>query len=719
VDIYKLIRRRLEDYKDIAQKKGYFVPRGVRLNMRDIFLSRWAPEKLMALSGRELLYKMFGSKEDDSLTYWLESKHTNEFYSVAFGSISGGSIDKFFLFKYSRVNGGWIGRKLSNLDLSENEKVGMPEDYAIILATLIRDAIVKGAEEVEKLSLGEMSYDELETNLALIHNKFVSAIPSEISPYFDIPYNIFHRAWVHKYFHLLYPEYISDFHAKKALWFIPVSLAHKSKEGSYQNDGVLKQIISNAGYDNFLDVEFLNRAYPIVYKYVRLSTSDENIRLHLDEFINKGIFEWKTDLPAAIKNIKAGTRIYVVEGDNLIAYGYAKEAFSEGSVEIDWLLKDIGKPIKIANRQSVVQFYSDRLIKYADELISVEKSVMEAIYSDTSSVAVSSPVVKLPDDVDSLYTRLRRKKQIILYGPPGTGKTYLAMKAARYIVAKENFGRKYEEDLNADVSQYIAMVTFHPSYSYDDFVEGIKVEITESGNVAYHVKEGIFKEVSKKAMGDKDNVYIFIIDEINRGDTARIFGELITLLEADKREKVNVKLPLSGEKFTVPSNLYIIGTMNTSDRSIAMVDAALRRRFAFLRMWPDYSVLNATIEGIHLGRFLEYINDRLKESMGAGAQDLLIGHSYLMVGGEPIKDIVQLRHVLQSDIIPLLEEYFRGDMKAVREVLGEYIVDDEGKLIGSDEELVISILDKIGYTEDSEEDEDDNSDGVETLPSKE
>ena len=127
----------------------------------------------------------------------------------------------------------------------------------------------------------------------------------------------------------------------------------------------------------------------------------------------------------------------------------------------------------------------------------------------------------------------------------------------------------------------------------------------------------------------------------------------------------------------MPHNLYIIGTMNTSDRSIALVDAALRRRFAFIRMWPDYKILNSKkIDGIKLGDLLKKINTKLQEQLGSEAYDLLIGHSYFMDDGKPIEDIDALKIKFETEIIPLIEEYFRGDIDMVKEILGNMINED-------------------------------------------
>ena len=253
---------------------------------------------------------------------------------------------------------------------------------------------------------------------------------------------------------------------------------------------------------------------------------------------------------------------------------------------------------------------------------------------------------------------------LILYGPPGTGKTYKIKKEFMPL-----FGDRCE------------FITFHQSYSYEEFVEGIRPKI-QNGQVHYEVVSGVFRQIVEKAMDDPEHKYAIFIDEINRANISKVFGELITLLEKDKRltwnEKDNVwegefrlKLPYThSEKsdaplFGVPNNLYVIGTMNTADRSIALMDAALRRRFEFEELMPDSTLLeNSDISGINLSSVLEAMNRRIEILYD---RDHIIGHSYLM----DIHNFEELKKRFRTKIIPLLQEYFYGDWKKVQIVLGD------------------------------------------------
>ena len=238
--------------------------------------------------------------------------------------------------------------------------------------------------------------------------------------------------------------------------------------------------------------------------------------------------------------------------------------------------------------------------------------------------------------------------------------------------------------------KYIGFITFHQSYSYEEFVEGIKPS-TKDGQIKYAIENGIFKKMCIKANADPENNYVLVIDEINRGNISKIFGELITLIEIDKRiipngandiddfdlnidenskseNSIIVKLPYSQKDFGVPSNLYILGTMNTSDRSIASIDIALRRRFKFVEMMPRPELVADF--GCGFQSIFENLNTRIKILLD---RDHQIGHSYFINTKYANADVNILKEIWFSEIIPLLNEYFYCDWEKLKLVIPGFI----------------------------------------------
>lgn len=247
------------------------------------------------------------------------------------------------------------------------------------------------------------------------------------------------------------------------------------------------------------------------------------------------------------------------------------------------------------------------------------------------------------DEYNKLRNLLLRKKNLILQGAPGVGKTFAARRLAYAIMGEKDESR-------------VMQVQFHQNYSYEDFVMGYK----PNENGGFYLSYGIFHKFCRRASIDKEHQYFFIIDEINRGNLSKIFGELLMLIESDYRDKT-IQLSYNDETFAVPSNIYIIGMMNTADRSLAMIDYALRRRFSFFEMKPGFETeaFNNDISKLEISNLKELINAIIElnkvitddDSLGPG---FCIGHSYLC----NLNSDSDLESIVEYDIIPMLREYW-------------------------------------------------------------
>ena len=281
----------------------------------------------------------------------------------------------------------------------------------------------------------------------------------------------------------------------------------------------------------------------------------------------------------------------------------------------------------------------------------------------------------------------------ILYGPPGTGKTWRTVNLALAIVDGQLDGDHELDRFNGlrfdaeNQSGNVAMVTFHQNFSYEDFVEGIRPRLDESGRgLQYGLHKGLFRRIAEAAVNRPEERFVLIIDEINRGNIARIFGELITLIEESRRiggsEATWVSLPYSQEQFGVPSNLHLVGTMNTADRSIQLLDTALRRRFTFIEMMPDYRDLES-IQGVDCARMLQSMNERITILLDREHQ---IGHTYLL----KLTDSEDLVRRFQDQLFPLLQEYFFDDWSRIKVVLGNspFIIERASRTVVDNPELI-------------------------------
>ncbi|RPJ02790.1 MAG: AAA family ATPase, partial [Chloroflexi bacterium] len=657
------------------------------------------------------LEHLHGSGNHDSMVYWLEFKNDDEFPAI-FGSIAGGSAHKFGIFRSAKT-GEWTARDETNYPRT------ITTAEAIAVARRHRDQLIRGAELLEQLPP-----DATDEDYRILQAGMDSEAP-----------DVSRLAWGHKYFSLLYPDRLDDYHAESYQRFHLIKLLQLPPEGEgrYLCAGRYVAIARELGMPLNHLTTVLNEIHGRPYQYWRIATStgeyqedywplmrDENcvaigwplvgdlsarfssgkelaealrsllVETYYPGRTLAGVATQKANEIKRFVNLShnpnyltAGNRVLAANGQTVLGIGrvtgeyqFEEESELPHRRPVRWLSRDEWTlPEPEGLRTTVYE-----LRRHPVNLLETERRVLDAKSAPVSTAprSVVPRAVRLDGIPGRIQSILERKGQVILYGPPGTGKTYWAEITARDLAAYSVFGRSFAE-LPADqqgaiLGYYVQLCSFHPGYGYEDFLEGYRPEVVND-QMTFVPRDGIFKQICDAALAEPSHNFYLIIDEINRGDVPRIFGELLTVLEKDKRGKA-ILLPLSERPFRVPRNVYLIGTMNTADRSIALLDTALRRRFGFLELMPDYDVLaGATVAGIPLAPWLEALNRRILEHVGRDARNLQIGHAYLLEGGRPITSFARFARVIEEDIIPLLEEYCYEDYSALEKILGPGLVD--------------------------------------------
>ena len=377
--------------------------------------------------------------------------------------------------------------------------------------------------------------------------------------------------------------------------------------------------------------------------------------------------------PGDVVLVRSGTR----EGRGIaIVYrnDYGEQSHRNGRIHVLWVNK---KQAPLASKMPATRFSR------------AGRAAYEA-FAKSDAYSATMDLLQPPNGGTGPSPTVRHALNTILYGPPGTGKTWHTVTRAVAVVEGSEVDEVAQEDRPAVKHRFeehrragrIEMVTFHQNTTYEDFVEGIRPVLAEpgdraaktspeprdAGDVQYEMSRGVFRRIAERAADDPDERYVLIIDEINRGNIARIFGELITLIEDSKRigqhDEARVTLPGSKTDFGVPANLHVLGTMNTADRSIALLDTALRRRFVFEEMMPDpsHSDIAKDLDGIDCRKVLAAMNRRIAVLLDREHQ---IGHTYFL----RVDNLPALASTFRNRIMPLLQEYFYDDWEKIRAVL--------------------------------------------------
>jgi len=675
-----------------------------------LFRQRFGPSVLAGMDGEALLTLMHDHGNRDSLVYWIEFKNDEEFNSRQFGSIAGGSALKFRIFR-RKETGTWQKGSVQG-----NKPVDITVTEAIEVARTHRDQLLQGIKLLEALpqNATDEQYAELQDQM------------DELAP------DVSRLAWGHKYFSLLFPDKLDDYHSPDWQQYILLKLLQLPPEGNgrYICAGRFIAASNEAGLPITTLDSVLNSFFGTKHLYWRVGTTNDT-----DDFWpmmkergcaaigwpKLGNISWLEGTPESREKLRKKLSkvhpniapsigrdcsqitqfvVQISEGDIVVAangmtilglgrvtgeYEHHPESDFPHQRRVEWLNFDEWKmPEPKEGLQSTVR----ELRKYNENILAIEQRLQSSapIPLRPDMPLTTRRLAGIPGRIQSV---LERKGQVILYGPPGTGKTFWAERAANDLAALAAFGKVFEsleeserrEILGEDdAAGLVRICCFHPAYGYEDFLEGYR-PLTINNQISFELRDGVFKKLCRDAVAMPSRNFYLIVDEINRGDIPRIFGELLTTLEKDKRGK-RIILPVSQQVFSVPGNVFIIGTMNTADRSISLLDAALRRRFGFVEMMPDGSVLkDSAVGGIALRAWFEALNTKIRENVGRDARNLQIGHSYLLHGDSPLKDMASLKRAIRDDIIPLLEEYCYEDFPALGSILGEQIVDVAGQRI--------------------------------------
>lgn len=660
------------------------------------FNSKYSPDLLKTLKGEELLDRLFLGKGDtNNLCYYLERDKKNRPY----GGIGGGNAAKFGLY-YSKELHSWVkgkGKSLQTLSVDE----------AIEEGTKIRDTIVSACNYITNTELKSIEdYQKLdELNIK--------------------------NAWIRKYLHMVFPDIFPAWYSVQMLDAIIQYYGEEPKEDLYAKIAQVVFIARKCEIPLILfaklktNIDIVEATKENEEKVIE----NNNVRYWVcapgtkaekwEECYQKGIlvlgwdylgdyrkFKNRDEIETEIRNhgktqkpnndtlaiwsfcnvMNEGDVVFVKNGrKKIIGRGVIKSDYIHDTNrseyknirKVEWISGDWELDEKWGNAPlpfktlTEITKYND-LVNYLNQLVHAE-NIDEVPTSDVISYTKSNflnEVFISDTEYDTLKNLLMYKQNIILQGVPGVGKTFMAKRLAYSIIGSKQ-------------NNFVECIQFHQSYSYEDFIMGYKPT-----NNGFELKTGVFYNFCKKAEKDPEHKYFFIIDEINRGNLSKIFGELLMLIEKDKRgSEYAIKLAYTDEKFYVPENLYIIGMMNTADRSLAIMDYALRRRFSFCNVEPSFNTTgfanhikeNGISENLSkqiIEKFTglnNYIADEGISNLGRG---FCIGHSYFcnkLNDGQSEKE--WYNSILHFEISELLNEYWWDDKQKAEDWINKLKID--------------------------------------------
>lgn len=699
-----LIEQRLIEARDKLSISGRLPHPDAFDRYLALFRQHFGPAVLANLDGEALLALLHDRSTKHNLMYWLEFKNDEEFPDL-FGGIGGGSALKFGIYQ-QKETGAWItGAPAQRRELQFSE--------AIDIARRQREQLLACVSILDQFPVT----DEDEAYQSLQHQL------NQAGP------DVSNTGWGHKYLSLLFPEKLDLYH--NADWqrfhLMRMLMVPPEGPGRYLVTGRFQAIAHQLGVTLPHVFYITYEAHGMPYQYWRVGTTDDQGNSYWEmmqheevmaigwpllgdltglpyekaakEHLKSLVTQHYPNTPSAVgrttqqifnflHKVSSGDLVMAADGMQVLGIGRVRGEYEYRSDcpfpncrQVEWMAPGFDR-LPEAREGLMTTLYA--LSKPAN-IIDLERRLLTPSGPELPKPPQEHILPRLTGFPARIEAILKRKGQVILYGPPGTGKTHWAEWTACELAARGKYRRSFsqlsKEEQDDLRRRHVTLCTFHPGYGYEEFIEGYRPELMD-GRMVFLRRDGLFKQLCASAKAESSLPFYLIIDEINRGDIPRIFGELLTVMEKNKRG-TPVILPLSGESFSVPENVYLIGTMNTADRSIALLDAALRRRFGFLELLPDPTVFGtATIEDLPLGRWLMELNRAVRTHVGRDARNLQIGHAYLLDRhGKPITEMATLARVIREDIIPLLEEYCYEDYGALADILGSSVVNREGQYI--------------------------------------